>query len=371
MPPERVRVHPHGRLGLLRPQRRGRCRRRRGADRSRVARPAGARAVDARGRARVGAVRPGDGVERARARCDGGRHRRLGVRASGATRTPPARARRAQLARRPASAKRRSRRRRRSRSRCPQAAATATRFRSTRSRTRASSHHFLPDDAAARLGAARARRVSRTCSRSRASWTSWRSRRTPIRSSSACGTSRTRARATWSRAAAERFGWRRRARQRGRGRGFGFARYKNLAAYCAVAVEVEVDPRDRPRAAGARGRGGRQRRSRQSGRHPQPDRRRHHPVDELDAVRSGDASTTTRITSRDWATYPILRFSNVPEAVDVHIINRPGLPFLGTGEAAQGPDGGGDRQRGVATRSACGIRDLPLTHERIRAAVNA
>jgi Molybdopterin cofactor-binding domain len=36
----------------------------------------------------------------------------------------------------------------------------------------------------------------------------------------------------------------------------------------------------------------------------------------------------TRITSIDWSTYPILRFNAVPDRVDVHIIDRPGLPFL-------------------------------------------
>ena len=44
-----------------------------------------------------------------------------------------------------------------------------------------------------------------------------------------------------------------------------------------------------------------------------------------------------RITSLNWASYPILRFSSVPDTVDVHIVNRPGQPFLGTGEAGQGP----------------------------------
>ena len=43
----------------------------------------------------------------------------------------------------------------------------------------------------------------------------------------------------------------------------------------------------------------------------------------------------TRITSRDWSTYPILRFSDLPESVEVHLINRPGQPFLGTGECAR------------------------------------
>ena len=45
----------------------------------------------------------------------------------------------------------------------------------------------------------------------------------------------------------------------------------------------------------------------------------------------------TRITSIDWQTYPILRFDAVPDSIDVHIINRPGQPFLGSGETGQGP----------------------------------
>ena len=42
------------------------------------------------------------------------------------------------------------------------------------------------------------------------------------------------------------------------------------------------------------------------------------------------------IRSADWSSYPILRFSAVPDAVEVHVVARPGQPFLGTGEASQG-----------------------------------
>jgi CO/xanthine dehydrogenase Mo-binding subunit len=42
------------------------------------------------------------------------------------------------------------------------------------------------------------------------------------------------------------------------------------------------------------------------------------------------------VTSRDWLTYPIFRFSDVP-TVEVAVINRPDQPALGAGEAAQGP----------------------------------
>ncbi len=34
-----------------------------------------------------------------------------------------------------------------------------------------------------------------------------------------------------------------------------------------------------------------------------------------------------------------LCFAQVPRLVEVHIVDRPGLPFLGAGEAAQGPTG--------------------------------
>jgi len=43
------------------------------------------------------------------------------------------------------------------------------------------------------------------------------------------------------------------------------------------------------------------------------------------------------ITSTDWSSYPILRFPAVPESIEVHVLPRPGQPFLGTGEAGQGP----------------------------------
>ena len=43
------------------------------------------------------------------------------------------------------------------------------------------------------------------------------------------------------------------------------------------------------------------------------------------------------IKSVDWALYPIMRFSQVPAEVDVHLLNRPGAAFLGAAEAAQGP----------------------------------
>ena len=65
----------------------------------------------------------------------------------------------------------------------------------------------------------------------------------------------------------------------------------------------------------------------------------------------------TRITSRDWAGYPILRFADLPDSVEVHLIDRPGEPFLGTGEAAQGPAAGAlDRDVRLDGARRCGSR---------------
>jgi CO/xanthine dehydrogenase Mo-binding subunit len=63
-----------------------------------------------------------------------------------------------------------------------------------------------------------------------------------------------------------------------------------------------------------------------------------------------------------------MRFNAVPERVDVEIIDRPNQPFLGSGEAGQGPTAAAVAN---AVSRAIGVRmrELPLTHERIRAAV--
>jgi len=76
----------------------------------------------------------------------------------------------------------------------------------------------------------------------------------------------------------------------------------------------------------------------------------------------------TRRTSFDWSSYPILRFSDVPRAIEVHIINRPGSPFLGTGEAAQGPAGAA-LANALADATGIRLRDLPLSPRRVKAAI--
>jgi CO/xanthine dehydrogenase Mo-binding subunit len=168
-------------------------------------------------------------------------------------------------------------------------------------------------------------------------------------------------------AAAERFGWSQYRKQRGRGRGFGFARYKNLAAYCGVALEVEVDRESgliRPiRAVCAI----------DNGEAVNPDGIRNQTeggiIQSLSwSLYEAVTFDTTRITSRDWSTYPIMRFSNLPETIEVHVITRPGMPFLGTGEAAQGPTAAA-LANAVTDAIGVRLRELPFTRTRVKAAV--
>jgi CO/xanthine dehydrogenase Mo-binding subunit len=158
--------------------------------------------------------------------------------------------------------------------------------------------------------------------------------------------------------AAERFGWAAYQRQADHGRGFAFARYKNLAAYLALAAEVEID--------------------RQRGRVRL--KRAVAAVDCGDAVNPDgienqieggilqSASWTlhervafdrTQITSRDWSSYPILRFTEVPDEIRVQVVNQPGAPFLGTGEAAQGPTAAAIANA-IADATGARLREIPL-----------
>jgi len=170
--------------------------------------------------------------------------------------------------------------------------------------------------------------------------------------------------------AAQGFGWRSGQKApRDRGFGFAFARYKNLAAYCAVATEVEVNRET-----------GRTRLVRavaavDSGQVVNPDGL----MNQIEGAILQSMSWTlyesvtfddTRITSIDWQTYPILRFNSVPDSIEVHIINRPGQPFLGSGETGQGP-AAASIANAVANATGKRLRDLPLTRKRIKDAIGA
>lgn len=164
--------------------------------------------------------------------------------------------------------------------------------------------------------------------------------------------------------AAEAAGWGAQ-REEDTGLGIAFSRYKNRGSYCAVVAEVEVTDHVRVRKLTIAVDVGR--------------------VVNGDGVRNqieGGAIQTTswsllervlfdheRVTSTDWESYPILRFSDVPH-VDVHLISRPAEPTLGAGEATQGPV---PAAIGNAIFDAIGVRvrSLPFTPQSIVSAIEA
>ena len=164
-------------------------------------------------------------------------------------------------------------------------------------------------------------------------------------------------------AAAKRAGWTPAAR----GWGFGYARYKNLGCYCAVAAEVAVD----------RGSGkvtvNRAVSAVDVGQTVNPDG----VVNQIEGGLIQSASWTlkeavsydrTRVKTRSWAEYPILRFEEVPP-VEVVILNQPDQPFLGVGEGSQGPAAAAIANA-IASATGARLRDLPFTPQRVKAALS-
>jgi nicotinate dehydrogenase subunit B len=157
------------------------------------------------------------------------------------------------------------------------------------------------------------------------------------------------------RTATDSFGWQQ--VPKGSGRGLAFARYKNLGAYCAVALQVSVGADRRIQV-------GRVVAAVDSGQAVNPDGIRNQVegaiVQSLSWTLYEQVNfTPDHITSRDWSSYPIVRFDGVPESVEVRVVNRPGAPYLGTGECGQGPAAAAIANA-VADATGIRLRDMPL-----------
>lgn len=158
--------------------------------------------------------------------------------------------------------------------------------------------------------------------------------------------------------------WGQRAQEEeGVGHGMAWARYKNKGAWCAVLARVKAEAQLRVLALDIAVDVG--------------------SVVDLDGVinqiEGGAIQSvswtlkeqvrlqTEGIASHGWDTYPILRFSEVPQ-VTVHVLDRPLEPPLGAGEAAQGPVAAALAN---ALYDAIGVRvrQLPLDLQNITAAM--
>ena len=148
----------------------------------------------------------------------------------------------------------------------------------------------------------------------------------------------------------------------GRGRGIAFARYKNRAGYTAVVVDLSVDEEIRLNRVWC---------ATDAGLVVNPDG----VLNQLEGGIIQSASWVLKeqvrfdngIASTDWETYPVLKFSEVPE-IEIELINTQDEVPLGVGEVTAGPTAAAI---GNAVSHALGarIRDLPLTRERIMAAL--
>jgi len=151
-----------------------------------------------------------------------------------------------------------------------------------------------------------------------------------------------------------------------RGRGIAFAQYKNRQCYAAVVVDVSVDRES-----------GEIQLERviitaDAGQVVNPDGL----SNQLEGGFVQSASWTLKeqvnfdengIIGQDWDSYPILRFPSVPK-IETVLINHPELPFLGSGEAAQGPTPAAIAN---AVFDAVGVRlrEIPFTPERVKEAM--
>ncbi|MGH7154081.1 MAG: xanthine dehydrogenase family protein molybdopterin-binding subunit, partial [Acetobacteraceae bacterium] len=134
----------------------------------------------------------------------------------------------------------------------------------------------------------------------------------------------------------------------GRGMGLGFAQYKNRSAYAAVVAAVEVEREVRLQQVWC---------AADAGLVINPDGARN----QLEGGILQAASFTLKeqvtfgpegISSIDWDTYPILRFSEVPE-ITCELIAAPDEPSLGMGECTIGPTAAAI---GNAVAHALGVR---------------
>jgi CO/xanthine dehydrogenase Mo-binding subunit len=149
----------------------------------------------------------------------------------------------------------------------------------------------------------------------------------------------------------------------GTGLGIGFARYKNHAAYCAVCAEVEATDRLRVRRVFC---------AVDAGRVINPDGL----ANQIEGGIVQAISWTTKeqlgfrgdeVTTRDWETYPILRFSEVPD-IAMEVVARDDLEPLGVGEAAAGPTAAAIANA-VADAIGFRMRDLPISYAAVARAI--
>jgi nicotinate dehydrogenase subunit B len=175
------------------------------------------------------------------------------------------------------------------------------------------------------------------------------------------------------RRAAEMIGWQSRPSPSPRraqgdllvGRGVGLVHYKQAENYVAVATEVVVDP------ASGRINVRRVTCAHDCGLVINPDGLRNQIegciVQTLSrALHEEVKFDRSRVTSVDWASYPILTFPEAP-SIEVALLDRPSLPPFGAGEAATAPVAAA-LANAIFDATGIRLRSVPFTPDRVKVA---
>jgi len=152
-----------------------------------------------------------------------------------------------------------------------------------------------------------------------------------------------------------------------RGRGIAYARYENQNAYVAVVTEVAVN-----RQSGAV-RVSRVWVAHDCGLVINPDGVRNqiegNVVQTISRALKEEVGFDRRgVTSLDWSSYRILTFSEVPEAVEITLIDRRDQPAVGAGEPAACPVPAAIANA-IFDATGARVRTMPFTPERVRKAL--
>jgi CO/xanthine dehydrogenase Mo-binding subunit len=152
-----------------------------------------------------------------------------------------------------------------------------------------------------------------------------------------------------------------------RGRGFSYVHYKHSESYVAMGMEVAVE-----RASG-RIRVERVACAHDCGQIINPDGVRAQVEGSIlqtlsRALMEEVQFDRSRVTSVDWGSYPIMRFSDVPK-LDIELVDRPTQPPLGAGEAACAPVGAA-MANAVFDATGVRLRTVPFTPQRVKSALS-
>jgi CO/xanthine dehydrogenase Mo-binding subunit len=148
------------------------------------------------------------------------------------------------------------------------------------------------------------------------------------------------------------------------GRGFSYVRYRGTENFLAMAMQVSVDPAsgkvavDRVVCA------------HDCGLVVNPDALKNQIegsiIQSLSKMLHEEVKfDRSRVTSVDWASYPVIRFPEVPP-IEIALINRPDQPLMGAGEASLSPVGGA-LANAIFDATGKRLRTVPFTPSQVKA----